>query len=218
MGNYKKGGIGKTFKKIGNDIKKFGEKVGDTITGGIKKIEKVKVRPPKKQHTVRNKSKSVVKKKTEVKKEVKKDALKFTHLLQKNWKKITGFYAIVLFFRLAIIFMSNISHSISFYIKFILFFTLQYFGYAVLLIASVFSIETVILITSTTLITAIKRLLEPFKPHPFLKYYPINDYLWTHLLPRTLNIGFILFGIILLLILFFIFIVPFAILLLGYTK
>jgi hypothetical protein len=226
MAKDKKGGIGKTFKKVGddikkvstnvgNDIKKFGEKVGSSIVAAFKSMKKIKIRPPKKQHTIRNKKRKIeVKKKKEVNK---KDPLKYTKLLTKQWKTISFFYIYILILRF-IVMENPLSHSFSYYIQFILFFTLQYFGYTILLIMTLFSIESIILMTSTTLMKAIRRLFEKFKRHNFLKNYPLNDYFWTHLLPRGIHIGFILFGIFLLIILFFIFIIPSAILLLGYTK
>jgi hypothetical protein len=187
--------------------------------GNNKNKKKHKNNTSKKKHTVRNKVKKDNKdtKVNKVKKEAKKDVLKYTHLLQTKWYMIVQFYVFALLIRWLVI-DHSITRPFMYYIKFILFFTIQYFGYAILLLASIFSIESIISMTSDTLITAVKRLLEPFKPHPFLIHYPINDYVWTHLLPKTVNIAFTLIGIGLLIFLFFMFIIPFAILLLGYTK
>jgi hypothetical protein len=176
----------------------------------------IKIRPPKKPHIPQNKP--VTPRTLEgAATQAKETTLYLTNLIKKNIYLIPSFYVFVLLIRFLLI-DDTISHTFSYYIKFLLFFTIQYFGYIMLLIASIFSIETIILLTYDHLIKAIKRLLEKFKPHQLLKYYPINDYFWTHLLPRSITIAIVLFGIGCLFLLFFILIIPIAILLLGYTK
>ena len=173
-----------------------------------------KIRPPKKPFTESNKPQRILDRAAT---KAKESVLYFTTILKKNIYLVPSFYFFILLIRFLCM-DHNISHPFSYYIKFILFFTFQYFGYFILLLATIFCVETIILITYTSLVKAVKRLFEPFKPHRFLKYYPMNDYFWTRLLPRSIYIAFILLGILCLLCLFFLFIIPFAILLLGYTK
>ena len=173
-----------------------------------------KIRPPKKPFTENNKPQRLLDRAAAKAKEA---TLYFTNLLKKNIYLIPSFYVFILLIRVLCM-DDTISHPFSYYIKFFLFFTFQYFGYFILLLATIFSIETIILLTYDHLVKAVKRLFEPFKPHRFLKYYPMNDYFWTRILPRSIYIAFILLGIVCLLFLFFLFIIPFAILLLGYTK
>lgn len=176
----------------------------------------LKIRPPKKPHLPQNKPVTPLTIEGAATK-AKETTLYLTNLIKKYFYLIPSFYVFVLLIRFLCM-DDTISHPFSYYIKFLLFFTLQYFGYAMLLLLTIFSIESIILLTYGHLKNAIIRLLEPFKSHKLLKYYPINDYFWTHLLPRSITIAVVLFGIGCLISLFFILIIPISILLLGYTK
>jgi len=171
----------------------------------------------KKPHKSRNKNSKNNKKKSKkiqkVKKTAKRDAFFFTKMFVSKIKYIMSGFVFILGIRL-LIKKSKIN-----YISFILFFALQYFGYIILLLLSILSLEIIKVIFFNYVRTAVTKLFfgKPTK-HKFLKNYPWFDYITTFIVPHLFIIGLYLFIILITTGLLFMFIIPFAILLLGYTK
>jgi hypothetical protein len=165
------------------------------------------------KHSRNNKKKS--QKIQKAKKTAKKDAFMFTKLFIQKWPYINGLFAILLLFRLG----TAIRRSKINYISFILFFALQFYGYALLFMLTIASLEIIKVVFFEYVRNAVKKLFtDKPKKHLFLKNYPWFDYITTFLGPHLFMIALYLFVVLLVASLLFMFIIPFAILLLGYTK
>lgn len=172
----------------------------------------------KKVHTIRNKKAKKTRSNTNknVSKTAKEDELMFTHAFVKIWPVIIGVYFLILLFRLLFA-MINKGH-INNYIKFILFFTIQYFGYPILILITIFCIELTKILFFKYILILITKLSNTDKVPDLFKFWPITYYVLFFLIPRLIVLMFYLLGIVACLLLILIFVVPAFIVLLGYTK
>jgi hypothetical protein len=185
------------------------------------KKKKNKVKKAKKIHKVKNKANKSIKNKKNKNnpdKKVKKKGLSYTQvlLLFSSGVSIFTLYILLLIIRAIVLFYDKTVQNKK-YVNILLFFTLQFFAYFVLLTISVFLIDTIITLIDYV-IEIIKEIPKPYKASDFSKKLGLStiEYRW-HIFMLLVIILFTIVGIMAVLIVLGIIIII-GIYLLGYTK
>ena len=186
-----------------------------------KKKKKNKVKKAKKIHKVKNKAHKSTKNNTQKNnpnKTVKKKGLSYTQILLQLSSGVSIFtlYILLLIIRAIVLFYDKTVQNKK-YVNILLFFTLQFFAYFVLLTISVFLIDTIITLIDY-IIEVIKEIPKPYNASDFSKRFGLStiEYRW-HIFWLLVIIVFNIVGIMAVLIILGIIIII-GIYLLGYTK